>query len=337
MPMRPLHAILRKVRRTLLPERSGGVSDGELLTRFLAERDEAAFELLVWRHGPMVLGVCRRVLRDVHAAEDAFQATFFTLARKGSSLGRRDSVGGWLYTVAHRIALRARTRQARRAVYEQPLGDFIPPATGAEPGADLAWRELASLLDTEVDRLPEKYRTAFVLCYLEGKTNEEAAELLGCPKGTILSRLARARERLRGRLSSRGVVLGAAPFALFLARNASNLLEVSPVLVQATVHGSLLVSLGKVAGGSLASTAVALMEDFLHEPSGVRLKVVLAGLALLALVGTGTGAVAYGWRPAPDAAPAQDVAPPPACSSAHGPPSGAAEPAKAPSVGRRSQ
>jgi RNA polymerase sigma factor (sigma-70 family) len=174
--------------------------DAQLLDRFVERRDEVAFELLVWRHGPMVLGVCRRILQNPHDAEDAFQASFFTLARKADSIARRDSVGAWLYRVAYRIALRARARRARLAQREQPLGDLPVAEVGCEPADLLAWRELRPVLDAEISRLPEKYRAAFVLCYLEGKTNEQAAEQLGCPKGTVLSRLSRARERLRKRL-----------------------------------------------------------------------------------------------------------------------------------------
>src|SRR5262245_36773723 len=195
--MQPLRTILKRVRHILRPDHPPGVTDSQLLDRFLSQRDEAAFELLVWRHGPMVLGVCRRVLQDAHDAEDAFQATFLTLARKGGSIGRRESLAGWLYTVAQRIALRARARQPRPRSRERPLPASVVEESACDPSELLAWRELRPLLDAEVARLPEKYRDAFILCYIEGKTNEEAAEQLGCPKGTVLSRLSRARERLR--------------------------------------------------------------------------------------------------------------------------------------------
>jgi RNA polymerase sigma factor (sigma-70 family) len=201
--MQPLRTILKRVRHIFRPEHPPGVTDSELLARFLGQRDEAAFELLVWRHGPMVLGICRRVLQDAHDAEDAFQATFLTLARKADSIGRRESLAGWLYTVAQRIALRARARQAHRTSREKPLADVVVEESACDPSELLAWRELRPLVDAEVARLPEKYREVFVLCYLEGKTNEEAAEQLGCPKGTVLSRLSRARKRLRQRLSGR--------------------------------------------------------------------------------------------------------------------------------------
>jgi RNA polymerase sigma factor (sigma-70 family) len=190
-----------------------GGPDFRLLDRFRDQRDEAAFELLVGRHGPMVLGVCRRILGDAHEAEDAFQATFLTLARKAGSIKQQESVAGWLYRVASRVAFRARDRRATRARREQPLGE--QPVSGADPEPLdwLAGEELRPLLDREINRLPEKYRVAFMLCHLEGKTNEEAAHLLGCPRGTILSRLSRAREHLRRGLGQRGLTLASAPSA----------------------------------------------------------------------------------------------------------------------------
>jgi RNA polymerase sigma factor (sigma-70 family) len=186
------------------PKAPGG-ADVRLLERFLAERDETAFEVLVWRHGPMVLRLCRGILGDAHEAEDAFQATFLKLARKAGSIGKQASLAGWLHTVATRVALRARARRAARAGRERCLDDQSAVGPCDDPTAGLAREELRRLLDGEVRRLPEKHRAVFTLCHLEGKTNEEAAEQLGCPKGTVLSRLSRARERLRRRLSQRGL------------------------------------------------------------------------------------------------------------------------------------
>lgn len=177
------------------------VSDTELLERFLAERDEAAFELLVWRHGPMVFAVCRRVLRHTQDAEDASQAAFLLLARKAGEIGRRESVGGWLYTVAYRLALRAKSQSSRHARRRRTLQDIADDEPGGDPAEQLAWRELSQLLDAELSRIPEKYRTAFILCHLEGKSCEEAAAYLGCPRGTVQSRVGRARQRLRQQLT----------------------------------------------------------------------------------------------------------------------------------------
>jgi RNA polymerase sigma factor (sigma-70 family) len=293
----------------------GGVSDAVLLERF-GRGDEAAFELLVWRHGPMVLSACRRVLRHEQDAEDAFQATFLVLARKASEAGRRGSLGGWLYTVAYRVALRARERQVARGRREGPLEGEPPPTGAASPAEELARREVGPLLEAEVARLPEKYRAAFVLCYFEGKTNEEAAALLGCPKGTILSRLARARERLRRRLTARDVFLAASPFAALLSGMARPLAEVSPVLATGTAHAALLFAVGKSALAAASAPALELAEGLVHSLKAARLRLAAATLAALALLGFGAG-LAYSRMPAwSDAGPYQAT---PYVGSAAGP------------------
>ena len=176
-----------------------GVTDAELLRRFVRDRDEAAFELLVWRHGGMVLGLCRRTIRDEQLAEDAFQAVFLVLARKAG--GVRGNLGGWLFKVARRVSARVASRR----------GPVLPVTeTAAEPNPDpVECQELTNLLDAEVARLPERLRKPVVLCYLGGHSTEDAARELGCPRGTVLSRLATARTRLAERLVRRGVVLPA--------------------------------------------------------------------------------------------------------------------------------
>ncbi len=175
--------------------------DGELLERFVADGDADAFTVLLRRHGPLVWGVCRRVLGRVHDAEDAFQGTFLVLARRASSVRRRSSVRCWLYGVALRVALRAREQIARRR--EESAID--PPTADDGPSSTLDQAELMAALDDEICQLPERYRRPLVLCYLLGRTNEAAARELGCPKGTVAVRLARGRERLRRRLLKRGL------------------------------------------------------------------------------------------------------------------------------------
>src|SRR5262249_51745104 len=173
--------------------------DGELLGRFAAG-DEAALEALVRRHAPLVWGACRRMLARDADAEDAFQATFLVLLRKARSLSDGRPLAPWLHTVATRTAAKARATTMRRAAREGAAVEAAAPA-----GDDPALREARAVVDEEVGRLPAKYREAVVLCYLQGWTNEEAARRLGCPKGTVLSRLARARDRLRRRLERRGL------------------------------------------------------------------------------------------------------------------------------------
>jgi RNA polymerase sigma factor (sigma-70 family) len=179
--------------------------DAELLRRYAQFRDEEAFEALVRRHDSVVWGVCRRVLGDTPDAEDAFQATFIVLARKAGSIARPEQLANWLYGVAYRTSLKARVIVVRRRVREEPLTDR--PIEERTP--EFLWTDVRPILDDEINRLPEKYRSAFVLCYLAGRTNEEAAQILRCPTGTVASRLASARERLRRNLTRRGLVISA--------------------------------------------------------------------------------------------------------------------------------
>jgi RNA polymerase sigma-70 factor (ECF subfamily) len=178
-------------------------ADDVLLERFTVRREQAAFAALVQRHGPLVLGVCRRVLRHEHDAEDAFQAVFCVFARKAGAIRRGTAVGGWLYAVASRIARKAKAFQVRRRRRESALPDVPAPDDPPERVS----RDLWPVLDEEVNRLPERYRRPFVLCHLEGKTYEQAAAELRCAPGTVSSRLVRARRRLRARLTRRGVAL----------------------------------------------------------------------------------------------------------------------------------
>ena len=166
-----------------------GLTDAQLLERFLSRRDESAFAFLVARHGPMVLAVCRGVLKDQNNAEDAFQATFLTLFRKAGGLRSAGSLGSWLYRVAYRIALRANAVAARRR--ERPIEEVIMTAESASTGEAGIDREHLPIIHAEIDRLPEKYRAPIALCYLEGRSYEQAAHQLGWPIGTVGSRIAR--------------------------------------------------------------------------------------------------------------------------------------------------
>ncbi|HEY3787331.1 MAG TPA: RNA polymerase sigma factor, partial [Urbifossiella sp.] len=205
MPESPLAAIVGRLVRGLPP--TDGTADAALLARFVGWRDEAAFELLVYRHGPMVRGLCRRILRHEQDAEDAFQATFLALAKKAGTI-RGQSLPGWLYRVAFHAALKAKSRCARR---EASLQDNTSMAAKSGVAVD---PELRAAMDEEVLRLPERFRGPVVMCYLEGRSNREVATALGIPKGTVDSRLATARQRLRVRLLRRGFAPAVAGVAI---------------------------------------------------------------------------------------------------------------------------
>jgi RNA polymerase sigma factor (sigma-70 family) len=198
--------------RTLATEHSERLADRQLLQRFLAERDEAAFAALVRRHGPMVLGVCRRILQHDHDAEDVFQATFLVLARWAGAVRCQESVGSWLFGVAYRLAHKARLSAARRLSHESRAGR----ALSADPLDELSSLEAKALLDRELARLPEKYRAPLILCGLQGLARAEAARQLGVPLVTFKSRLEQARQRLRTRLTAQGLAVSGA-LGAFLA------------------------------------------------------------------------------------------------------------------------
>src|SRR5262245_35360990 len=211
-----LGSVVRHLRKAALLQDGADRTDGELLECFLARRDEAAFEALVQRHGPMVLGVCRRVLKNQADAEDAFQATFLVLVRKATSVVPRALVGNWLYGVAHNTALKAKAMNTKRRAREREAGG-MPRREAPEE----VWQQLQALLDEELSRLPDKYRVPIVLCDLEGKPLKEAARQLGWPHGTVASRLARGRTMLAKRLARHGLTLSAGALAAALSQGAA--------------------------------------------------------------------------------------------------------------------
>jgi RNA polymerase sigma factor (sigma-70 family) len=233
-----------------------GTSDGQLLERFVRQRDEAAFTALLERHGPMVLGVCRRVLGDPHDAEDAFQATFLVLAHKARSIGRPQALGSWLYCIAQRTALRAKFARSRRHARESVLDDLPAPETTE----GLAWHELRPALDEEVNRLPRKYRDAVVHCYLQEKTYTEAAKTLGLAAGTVSSRLARARDLLRKRLLRRGLTLSSSLLVGMLSQQALSA-AVPSALRDATTRAVLKLVAGPAVLAGVTTQAVATLTE----------------------------------------------------------------------------
>ncbi len=284
-----------------------GSTECELLERFVTRRDEAAFEAIVARHGPMVLGVCRQLLRDPNDVDDAFQATFLVLVRKAGSLKRCDLLGNWLYGVAHRVAVRARSLAARRAARSAAAIEAarcgVNHRSGLENGIDHASPskpELDPWLHQEIARLPEKYRVPIILCYMEGLTHEDAARRLNWPLGTVKGRLARARDLMRKRLASRGLALSAATLAAgFSSPDAKAAVPVA--LIQATLRAA--ESVSSRAGVSLAASSTvslpvaALGEGVLQAMILTQVKTSALPLLLLGVVATGVVALAAQGNP----------------------------------------
>jgi RNA polymerase sigma factor (sigma-70 family) len=200
-----INRVVGQIRQVAAETAFGGLTDADLLARYAGGREEAAFDVIVRRHGPLVLAVCRRILDDSHAADDAFQATFLVLARRARSIRKSRSLASWLHGVARRIAARARASGRTRRWYERRWRR-TPPSDALH---EVVWRDVGAILDEEIQKLPERVRVPFVLCYLQGVTNDAAARTLSCPTGTVLSRLSKARELLRARLTRRGLVLSA--------------------------------------------------------------------------------------------------------------------------------
>jgi RNA polymerase sigma factor (sigma-70 family) len=281
MPIRPLHSLVHQVLQRATNTGGGGTSDGALLERFVGGQDHTAFETLVWRHGPMVMGTCRRILRNNHDAEDAFQATFLLLFRKAGSVRRQGSLGSWLFKVAYRVALRAQAWTSAQRKEGQALID--PPAP--DYADDLAGRELRPVLDQQLQRLPEKYRAPLVLHYLEGKTVEQVAQELGCPSGTVSVRLDRGKQMLRKRLPQ-GLALSTAALATMLGQTASA--EAPAGLVAATLHAAMSCAAGKTASAPVN----ALIEGVLRTMFLSKLKLAAAAVLATCLLMAGAGFLA---------------------------------------------
>jgi RNA polymerase sigma factor (sigma-70 family) len=288
-----------------------GLGDHELLERFAAQRDgnqesaELVFATLVERHGPMVMRVCRAVLGDRHEAEDAFQATFLVLASRAGAIQPGSSVASWLYGVALRVSANARSKASRRRRHERRLANMARrDITAADIESSTIGDERDRVVHQEIGRLPERFRSAVVLCYLEGATHDQAALQLGCPVGTIRSRLANARERLRKRLTRRGLAPversdGVSGRSLVAGSESTGpQVPVSAALVEATVRGALHVELGRrTLSGIVSLEAITLMEGVLKTMAITKLMLVTATILVAGFVTTGAGVAAYSALP----------------------------------------
>lgn len=281
-PLQP-GSVLRHIRQVLEAPSESHRLDRELLHEFASRRDEAAFAALLRRHGRLVLGVCRRVLGNSHDAEDIFQATFLILARKASSIRKGDSVGSWLHGVAYRLAMKERASSGRRRQEERHAAGAAP----ADPAAEQSWRELQELLDEELGGLPEKFRAPLILCYLEGKTQDEAARCLSWSLGTFRRRLDQGRELLRSRLTRHGLTLSAVLFPALLAQTATAAAPL-PLLVS-TLQAATAFARGEAAALGFVSAKVAfLAEEVLKGMLLTKMKYAAAALVLVAsLSGSG--------------------------------------------------
>lgn len=237
--------LFRYLRHLTVAGDAGELPDRELVQRFADEQNEAAFTALVQRHGGMVLGVCRRVLGHEQDAEDVFQAVFLVLSRKAGGLRSKEAVGPWLFGVARRLALRARQHRRNKDARTARMGERPADIVLDE----LTVREAQSVLDEELARLPERDRGPLVLCYLQGLTRDEAAKRLGCPLGTLKSRLERAREALQKRLTRRGIALDAVLATLLLTGTSAA--GPSTNLVASTAKAGVAFAGGSASGGLL--------------------------------------------------------------------------------------
>jgi RNA polymerase sigma factor (sigma-70 family) len=272
---------LKGIRQLAEMGRRCELSDGQLIERFVSQQDTAAFTELVRRHGPRVLGVCRRVLRNVHDAEDAFQATFLVLVRKAFTIRRHDSAHGWLFQVAYRLALKMRADAHRQCTRD------LPEIAAPEREAGHPTWELRLILDEELCRLPEKYRAVLLLCLCEGKTRAEAARQLGWKTGAVKIRLERARALLCARLTRRGITLPGLLLGSWLA--GSTVAAVPPLLTRNTVASGMAFALGGALGGIGSDSGEALARGVLKAMMMKRL-----GMFVLLVVSVGVAVIAAG-------------------------------------------
>ncbi len=287
LAMNKVIEVIHHVRRAALLRDGAGLTDAQLLGYFVERGDEAAFAALVKQHGPMVWGVCRRLLSH-HDAEDAFQATFLVLVRKAGSILPREKVANWLYGVAYQTALQVRRTAARRSAREKQVMAMPEPAVIQQE----TWRELQPLLDQELSRLPDAYREVIVLSDLEGKTRKEAARQLSLPEGTVGSRLARARAMLAKRLARHGLAVSGATMAAVLSQEAASAKVPSSVL-SSTIKAAALVAAGQGAASVISVKAVTLTIGVLRTMFVNKITIATTVLLVLGFLTAGESLLTY--------------------------------------------
>lgn len=273
MPASQMSKVIQHLHNTLFVQEA---SDGQLLECFVSRHEQAALEVLVRRHGPMVWGICRRILGNHHDTEDAFQATFLVLVRKAASIAPKEMVGNWLYGVAHQTALKARATAAKRKKRECQV-TTMPEASVKDQEI---WSDLEPFLDLELSRLPDKYRVVILLCDLQGRTQKEAARQIGCPEGTVATRLARGRVLLAKRLARHGLAVSGGVLAVALAQNAAGCVPSS--VVSSTIKAVTLVAAGR--GAMISVKVIALTEGVMNAMFLTKLKTVMTVCLVLGLV-----------------------------------------------------
>jgi RNA polymerase sigma factor (sigma-70 family) len=280
-----LSVFLRRLTWDMVAETLVDQSDGQLVEQFLARRDEAAFVTLVRRHGPMVYRVCWRVCQQEQDAEDAFQATFLLLAEKLHTVRKHDSLASWLHGVAHRVALKAKAQALLRRRHEEQASVSQPVPPDA-----VTWGELRMALDAELAQLPDKWRLPLILCYLEGRTQDEAAGHFGWSRTTLQRRLAEARAALGRRLSRRGVIWPAALSAVLLSDCVAPA-ALAPGLVSSTVEAAARVAAGRAAISAVSVKVAALTEGVLKTMLPSKLKIAMAVLLAVAALSGAAGLI----------------------------------------------
>jgi RNA polymerase sigma factor (sigma-70 family) len=283
MAIHAFNRVVQHLRQVAARQDGEGLADSELLDSYVKHADAAAFEALLRRHGPMVLGVCRRILRNEADTEDAFQATFLVLVRKAGSIRPRGMVSNWLYGVARNTSLKAREMIDKRRAKEKQAATMPRP----EPAEDV-WRQVQTALDAELSQLPDKYRVPIVLCELEGKTIKEAARHLGWPQGTVATRLAKGRRMLAERLTGHGLSLSAGALTAMISQGAASA-SVPASLLGLTVKAASVFAAGHAATGVINAQVAALTEGVLKTMLIAKLKVVGALLSVAAVATLGVG------------------------------------------------